>query len=555
MLQSVFKAVLVMSAVSGALAAVLLLLKPFTQKIFGQRWQYFIWYAVLFAALVPVSITLPKMHAPRRVLVYEQPVVPESFDKTLPMQTAALGAGDTAVSSASFMSAISYIWLIAALYCMVSAIAEYMLFIRAIRKNSTRDGKYKGISVLSTDLLSAPLTVGLFKKTILIPRYIESIDEKNHILLHEYTHIRHHDIFYKWLCMAVRCIHWFNPFMYMVSSAIDEQCEIMCDTSVTRGMDETEKKKYMNIILSLISRTAPSCRLTTRMADSKHSLTKRFAAITAISTRGKLTACVSTVMGAAVFFLVMFASGIAGSAAYDSAIPALSLDFSFDFSQETQDEQAPHQSNAPQDDFLELYSPKNEDKQSDIEEKTPLLYEESIDDTQGATMTETGEVSDGEAAQSVEAAPADDFWVYETDHSTDVTYPVFGEIYIGESDMNTVIGKIQKDGGVKSGGDETNLSMSYYSDTLSYESGNISKVSNVKCNENGMIQFYMESDYEQFINISIEYEGRQISGNGIIPDNGTVYAIGGLDPEKTYDITVANLAGDTWKTTGQYVIY
>ena len=44
------------------------------------------------------------------------------------------------------------------------------------------------------------------------------ISEKDfqYIVLHELTHYKRRDIFYKWLVQVAVCLHWFNPLVHLI---------------------------------------------------------------------------------------------------------------------------------------------------------------------------------------------------------------------------------------------------------------------------------------------------------------------------------------------------
>jgi len=60
MIAEIFKSVLLMSAVGGALSVFLLCVKPITRKLFSPKWQYYIWLTVLIVMVLPVSFSLLK---------------------------------------------------------------------------------------------------------------------------------------------------------------------------------------------------------------------------------------------------------------------------------------------------------------------------------------------------------------------------------------------------------------------------------------------------------------------------------------------------------------
>lgn len=65
-------------------------------------------------------------------------------------------------------------------------------------------------------------------------------------------HYKHKDLIFKWFALIVNAIHWFNPFVYLVSANISEACEVSCDMSVIKDLDEQEQRLYMNTILDLV---------------------------------------------------------------------------------------------------------------------------------------------------------------------------------------------------------------------------------------------------------------------------------------------------------------
>jgi hypothetical protein len=94
------------------------------------------------------------------------------------------------------------------------------------------------------------MLIGLFRPYILIPD--SEIQEQNlrHILMHELTHYKRRDGFYKWLVQIVVCIHWFNPFIYFTAREIDKACELSCDEAVLRRLNRSERRDYGEMLLT-----------------------------------------------------------------------------------------------------------------------------------------------------------------------------------------------------------------------------------------------------------------------------------------------------------------
>ena len=158
---------------------------------------------------------------------------------------------------------------------------RYVAFLLAIKRNSISDYSMENIpkrlTVRKTELLDAPLIVGLIKPVLYLPQTEIKEEGLNYILLHELTHYRRYDLLYKWFAMIVSCVHWFNPFVYIVSKQIDEECEVSCDYEVCRKLTEPQKKDYMAMILDFVQTSIRKKRpLTTQMASGKKTLERRF---------------------------------------------------------------------------------------------------------------------------------------------------------------------------------------------------------------------------------------------------------------------------------------
>ena len=60
MISEIFTAMLITSLSGSCLAAVILLARPLTKRVFGYSWHYYIWLTVLFAMLLPMRFSLPR---------------------------------------------------------------------------------------------------------------------------------------------------------------------------------------------------------------------------------------------------------------------------------------------------------------------------------------------------------------------------------------------------------------------------------------------------------------------------------------------------------------
>ena len=80
-----------------------------------------------------------------------------------------------------------------------------------------------------------PAVIGLFKPVILLPAAVvneQSKAELDPILAHELIHIRRGDLWVGLLQVAMRCLWWFHPLVWMTSRLLTREAERCCDEEV-----------------------------------------------------------------------------------------------------------------------------------------------------------------------------------------------------------------------------------------------------------------------------------------------------------------------------------
>ena len=103
-----------------------------------------------------------------------------------------------------------------------------------------------------SDSITTPMVVGLFKKTIILPSDITSIENYDMVLKHEIIHIKNKDIECKFLLLFLRIIYCFNPIIYKFVEQIDEVLELRCDEIVLENQSQEYKIKYAQVLLNQI---------------------------------------------------------------------------------------------------------------------------------------------------------------------------------------------------------------------------------------------------------------------------------------------------------------
>lgn len=100
---------------------------------------------------------------------------------------------------------------------------------------TVKSGSKRRIRVRVSDRIIAPLTCGLFRPTILLPKTMtETGEELELILAHELTHIRRGDLFYKLLLVGAVSLGWLNPLAWVMLILANRDLEFACDEAVLK---------------------------------------------------------------------------------------------------------------------------------------------------------------------------------------------------------------------------------------------------------------------------------------------------------------------------------
>ena len=332
MIAEIFIALLITSLAGSCLTAVILLVRPFTKKVFGYSWHYYIWLAVLFAMLLPVRFNLPQaadtVPLVSPVIQSEQPVQTEQVQNTnvaapAPQanpETNLLQTGANFIKSVvdNRMNIIASIWLAGAMILLLISLIGYVRLITKMRKTSVpvpcpELAKFtkRNVAVRVWENTSSPFMAGIFRPTLVLPARELTEEQLNNILRHEMTHLKRCDILYKWLTVFVNCLHWFNPAIWVVAKQINAECEISCDMAVTRNLSRDEEMSYIDTLLFLLPMgKTKQIPFTTQMASSKKILKRRFLMMKTKKATSKFVSVLSVLIALAMLSTTVFASGV-----------------------------------------------------------------------------------------------------------------------------------------------------------------------------------------------------------------------------------------------------
>lgn len=151
--------VLLTSCVGTVLAALIVLFKPLTKRIFPRGWHYYIWLAVLAVMLFPVRFSPPA--AVERMTV----------DAVDARKQSALEAKVYNTYDGGKNIGADKLWICIAALLFVSKLGNYVVFVRRIRRSSIELDlpEMTKITVLKSGAVTSPMMYGVIKPVLVLP--------------------------------------------------------------------------------------------------------------------------------------------------------------------------------------------------------------------------------------------------------------------------------------------------------------------------------------------------------------------------------------------------
>ncbi len=298
------KILLSLSCSGTFLIIILLLLKPLYKNKLSQKWQYYIWLVVIARLLLPfttkynilenisgqIYYIFIQTNEKENILKQDQHFPDKATSKNVKTSTPVANQKENNIKKQNntinnntttrqiikllienillfLKKNIFYIWIITTVSLFIHKVTIYQCFTRYLKASQAEISSLNiweqlgnmleklhiktTVSIYTNSMVSSPLLIGFFHPCIILPsEEIQDIDLQNTIH-HELIHFIHKDMFYKWLVQLTICIHWFNPFVYLIARETGRLCELSCDEEVIKKLDEKGKREYGNTLLNM----------------------------------------------------------------------------------------------------------------------------------------------------------------------------------------------------------------------------------------------------------------------------------------------------------------
>lgn len=117
---------------------------------------------------------------------------------------------------------------------------------------------YRNVRLLVSDKIHSPLTCGIIRPRIILPKILDKSRDKelSFILEHEIQHIKYGDCVVKCLAAFCLCICWFNPLVWVMKRLLYQDMELACDQAVLQKNGRKERAAYALTLLSIAEKEA-----------------------------------------------------------------------------------------------------------------------------------------------------------------------------------------------------------------------------------------------------------------------------------------------------------
>ena len=272
-----------------------------------------LWWIALIRLLVPFSIKSVTSIYSLLQSIYSDinPVRTAQTTTFLPihgnMPEIANGLSEAMVQRTESISILSVIWLAGLLLCFGFFAVSYIKCYREFRFSLPVENDIleawkekhplkRSLSIRQTETIAAPLSYGVIRPVILMPKNTEwkNIYQLRYVLEHEYVHIRRLDMLTKLIMIAAVCIHWVNPLVWVMYILFNRDLELSCDETVVRRFGMDIKSVYATALISMEEKKSgltPLCN-----SFSKNAIEERIRAIMKIKKTSKFAVIISAVL-------------------------------------------------------------------------------------------------------------------------------------------------------------------------------------------------------------------------------------------------------------------
>ena len=256
-----------MSLAGGVMILVITVIRALAIERLPKKTFLALWAAALARLLAPVSLpsalSIYSLLARRAPAAAEWTAVPALPDLPVAAETAA-AAQQTASAPAAQPPVWTIVWAVGAAVCAVVFAVAYGRCCREFRASFPVENDVirrwlqshplrRTIAIRQSGRISSPLTFGVLRPVILVPKKTDWTDETalRYVLEHEFVHIQRFDVLSKLLLIAAVCVHRFNPLVWVMYVLANRDLELSCDETVLRRFGGDIRAAYARVLIRM----------------------------------------------------------------------------------------------------------------------------------------------------------------------------------------------------------------------------------------------------------------------------------------------------------------
>ena len=255
-----------MSLAGGVMIVVITVIRALAINRVPKKTFLVLWAAALVRLLVPFSL-------PSRLSVYTlfARQIPAASDATAAPLVAVPAAREAAVQvtavNTTSISVWMIVWLAGLAVCALTFAALYIRCYREFQMSLPVEQEFarrwlaehplrRELAIRQSDRISSPLSFGVLRPVILMPKKTDWTDEETlrYVLEHELVHIQRLDSVAKLLLIAAVCVHWFDPLVWVMYVLANRDLELSCDETVLRRSGGDVRGAYARVLIRMEER-------------------------------------------------------------------------------------------------------------------------------------------------------------------------------------------------------------------------------------------------------------------------------------------------------------
>lgn len=257
-MSSILEILLTLTVAGSAIVALIVMLPI---EILPVKWRYRIGKAAVLLYLAPVAFGISSLN---KYIISHAPLSQTNTHNV----SGSLRSGLTITTNIALL--ILILWVAGVISFMVWQLYCYRKFMLRLEQTSTTPSESNELSrklsikkqelkvshnvrLMQTSSIRSPILAGFWKPTIYVPKKLSLQMDMDMMFHHELVHLKRKDLWVKALTLAASGLHWFNPFVHILRRHIHTWSELSCDEEVVEKMTFTERKRYGEMILSVMA--------------------------------------------------------------------------------------------------------------------------------------------------------------------------------------------------------------------------------------------------------------------------------------------------------------